>query len=128
MGFTTSTLLDYGASRDTLVAEIKAELLLMLVGILNSQFFDRTKGVGIKNLENEMISLQELTVLSIQIVQAFAEYSESVGYERKVVVSQDWVLLDLNTDGELIISCYFILLSDVETNAEVQALSKVFKL
>lgn len=98
MGFTTSTLLDYGASRDTLVAEIKAELLLMLVGILNSQFFDRTKGVGIKNLENEMISLQELTVLSIQIVQAFAEYSESVGYERKIVVSQDWVLLDLNTE------------------------------
>ncbi len=128
MGFTTTTLLEYGASRDTLIAEIKAELLLMLVGILNSQFYDRTKGVGIKNLENEMISLQELTVLSIQIVQSFAEYSEAVSYDRKIVISQDWVLLDLNTDGELIISCYFILLSDIEANAEVQALSKVFKL
>ena len=128
MGFTTTTLLEYGASRDTLIAEIKAELLLMLVGILNSQFYDRTKGVGIKNLENEMISLQELTVLSIQIVQSFAEYSEAVSYDRKIVISQDWVLLDLNTDGELIISCYFILLSDIEANAEVKALSKVFKL
>ena len=77
MAFSTTTLLEYGVTRDTLIDEIKAELLIVITSAVNSQFFDRTKGVGVNNLENEMISVEELIILKVHLLLAISDYSSA---------------------------------------------------
>jgi hypothetical protein len=129
MGFTLNTILNYGESRDTLVAEIKAELLLRITNLLESQFFDRTQGGGLDNLENEMISEEQLIVLGTQLVTTVADYSAGVPDERKVITSQNWITIELDTSGNLVILLYFLLYTDFQSNPEnIDSISKVFSL
>lgn len=129
MGFTLNTILNYGESRDTLVAEIKAELLLRITNLLESQFFDRTQGGGLDNLENEMISEEQLIVLGTQLVTTVADYSAGVPDERKVITSQNWINIELDTSGNLVILLYFLLYTDLQNNPEnIDSISKVFSL
>lgn len=129
MGFTLNTLLKYGTDRDTIVAEIKSELLLKITNLIETQFYDRTQGSGLNNLENEMISEDQLILLGTQIVMAVADYSATVGDDRKVITSQNWVTAEQSSDGVLLIQIYFLLFTDLRDNpTNLDSISKAFSL
>lgn len=129
MGFTLNTLLKYGTDRDTIVAEIKSELLLKITNLIETQFYDRTQGSGLNNLENEMISEDQLILLGTQIVTAVADYSATVGDDRKVITSQNWVSAEQSNDGILLIQIYFLLFTDLRDNpTNLDSISKAFSL
>ena len=129
MGFTLNTLLKYGTDRDTIVAEIKSELLLKITNLIETQFYDRTQGSGLNNLENEMISEDQLILLGTQIVMAVADYSATVGDDRKVITSQNWVSTEQSNDGVLLIQIYFLLFTDLRDNpTNLDSISKAFSL
>ena len=125
--FTLNTLLDYGVDRTTLVAEIKAELLLRLTMLIETQFFDLTNGSGLAGLENEMIPHDALVVLGTLLVTAVADYSNSVPDNRKVVTSQDWVNMEQDNEGNLVLQMYFVLYTDMQ-NPVFEDISKIFNL
>jgi hypothetical protein len=101
-----STLINYGENQNTILDEIRKDLRMFLSRNLGSQFFGRSAGAGLADLENEPSNEIMSIIKRVQIVETILSYNNTVPGEKQVLVSQETVNLNFSKGGELEILIY----------------------
>lgn len=119
----------YSSDFDDIVQQVNSDLTILLTQVVNSQFHDRTKGLGLDYLENEVVTIEEFIALKLNIINALISYNDSVNEDKKIIVSQDWIEADLQVDQNGLpavrISVMYVLKKMIKENAEIQKLELV---
>lgn len=114
----------YGQSVTTLEAEVKSDFLRELTTVTQQTSFNREAGIGIDLYENESISEFNKVRIRLDIMSAVYRYNLRAVPEKRIIVSQDTILIEEGR-GSLNIDIYYIIESQLNASQGLNNLKNI---
>lgn len=107
----------YGDSQSSIADEVKADLKRAIETAIGSVAFNRSEGFGIAGLENDSLTEGKIAFIKFFIASAVANYNANAPVSKRVLSSQEVILVETNSDGEAYIKIYYVLASNLNLNS-----------
>ena len=110
----TNNFASYGTIIANYDEEIRQGLLQQLTIDNRSVSFNRSLGLGIDLYENETFNEVTKLRLAADIVMAAERYNQTVLPEKRILIGQEMIEMEQDTDGNAYITIYYIQLKDLQ--------------